>query len=304
MSRNYTDVLQWGWYDVAHPHADPTPEPCQPPFTPIIYSNTDSKQDMLGYLTQSWALEALGVPVNFSSSSPAVYHAFSGTHDHERRGSMEAVSYLLDSGVKVHMVYGDRDYACNWLGGETASLAIQYSGTEDFKNAGYAPILGVEGMGGFVRQYGNFSFSRVFQAGHEGKISLALHAHSNAVVYESITDCLKVPWYQPEVSYNIFMRAMFNRDIATGLLPVSDDLTTIGPSSTFHIKNAVPTAPEPKCYILNPETCTPEQYAGVKDGSAIVRDFFVVGSVRDGGVVGVGGKDGQSVMKEAGQVEL
>ena len=83
---------------------------------------------------------------------------------------MEAVSYLLDSGVKVHMVYGDRDYACNWLGGETASLAIRYSGTEEFKNAGYAPILGVEGVGGFVRQYGNFSFSRVFQAGHEGMI--------------------------------------------------------------------------------------------------------------------------------------
>ena len=113
-----------------------------------------------------------------------------------------------------------------------------------------------------------------------------------------------MPWYQPEVSYNIFMRAMFNKDIATGLLPVSDDLTTIGPSSTFHIKNAVPIAPEPKCYTLNPETCTPEQYAGVKDGSALVRDFFVVGSVRDGGVVGVEGENGQSVLEEAGQSEL
>lgn len=123
---------------------------------------------MHGYLTQSWVLEALGVPVNFSSSSPAVYTAFSLTHDIERRGSLEAVSYLLDSGVKVHMVYGDRDYACNWLGGETASLAIKYSRSEDFKKAGYAPILGSEGVGGFVRQFGNFSFSRVFQAGHEG----------------------------------------------------------------------------------------------------------------------------------------
>ncbi|KAH7420101.1 serine carboxypeptidase [Cadophora sp. MPI-SDFR-AT-0126] len=259
---NAATNITWGWYDIAHPHADPTPEPY-----------------MLGYLTQSWVLEALGVPVNFSSSSPAVYFAFAGTHDIERRGSMEAVSYLLDSGVKVHMVYGDRDYACNWLGGETASLAIQYSGTEEFKNAGYAPILGSEGVGGFVRQFGNFSFSRVFQAGHE------------------------VPWYQPEVSYNIFMRAMFNKDIATGLLPVSDDLTTLGPSSTFHIKNAVPSAPEPKCYILNPETCTPEQYAGVKDGSAIVRDFFVVGSVRHEDVE-VGGESGQSVLEDIGQSEL
>lgn len=78
------------------------------------------------------------------------------------------------------------------------------------------------------------------------------------------------------------MRAMFNRDIATGLLPVSDDLTTEGPSSTFHIKNEVPESPEPKCYVLVPNTCTPEQYASVVDGTAIVKDFFVVGNVRDG----------------------
>ncbi|KAH7350655.1 carboxypeptidase C [Rhexocercosporidium sp. MPI-PUGE-AT-0058] len=258
-----SEGINWGWYDIAHPRADPTPEPY-----------------MHGYLTKGWVLEALGVPVNFSSSSPAVFSAFGLTHDIERRGSMEAVSYLLDSGVKVHMVYGDRDYACNWLGGEAASLAIEYSRSEDFQNAGYAPILGLEGVGGFVRQFGNFSFSRVFQAGHE------------------------VPWYQPEVSYNIFMRAMFNKDIATGLLPVSDDLSTIGPSSSFHIKNAIPEAPEPKCYIMSPETCTPEQYSGLLDGTAIVRDFFVVGSTRTEAVDQLVGVDGQRVLSGVGQTEL
>ena len=49
------------------------------------------------------------------------------------------------------------------------SLGIKYSGSEKFRNAGYAPILSSEGTGGFVRQYGNYSFSRVFQAGHEGQ---------------------------------------------------------------------------------------------------------------------------------------
>ncbi len=124
---------------------------------------------MHGYLTQSWVLEALGVPVNFSTSSPAVAFAFGSTNDMERRGSAEAAAYLLESGVKVHMVYGDRDYACNWIGGEAASLGIDYSGSDEFRRAGYAPILSSEGVGGFVRQFGNFSFSRVFQAGHEGK---------------------------------------------------------------------------------------------------------------------------------------
>jgi hypothetical protein len=77
------------------------------------------------------------------------------------------------------------------------------------------------------------------------------------------------------------MRAMFNKDIATGLLPVSDDLTTIGPSSTFHVKNIIPERPEPKCYILQPGTCTSEQYATVLDGTAIIKDYFVVGNVKD-----------------------
>jgi carboxypeptidase C (cathepsin A) len=139
---------------------------------PTIFHDdpTDTKPDMHGFLNQAWVLEALGVPVNFSHSSSAVATAFDGTADLERAGSSEAVSYLLDSGVKVHMMYGDRDYACNWLGGEAASLGIDYSGGENFRQAGYAPILSSNGTtGGFVRQYGNFSFSRVFQAGHEGE---------------------------------------------------------------------------------------------------------------------------------------
>ncbi|KFY93110.1 hypothetical protein V498_04554 [Pseudogymnoascus sp. VKM F-4517 (FW-2822)] len=233
-------TLAWGWYDIAHPRADPTPEPY-----------------MHGYLAQDWVLSALGVPVNFTTSSPAVGDAFDSTGDINRAGSMEAVAYLLYSGVKVHLMYGDRDYACNWLGGEAVSVLIEHDGSEGFKGAGYAPILTSEGEGGFVRQYGNYSFSRVFQAGHE------------------------VPWYQPEVSYEIFMRATFNRDIATGLLPVSDDLATEGLSSTFHVKNEVPEVPEPKCYVRAPSSCTPEQYATVIDGTAIVRDFFVVGNVND-----------------------
>lgn len=124
---------------------------------------------MHGYLKQAWVLEALGVPVNFSYASAAVATAFQSTADIERSGSLEAISHILDSGVKVHMMYGDRDYACNWIGGEAVSLGIDYSSAENFKHAGYAPILSSTGTGGFVRQYGNYSFSRVFQAGHEGK---------------------------------------------------------------------------------------------------------------------------------------
>lgn len=125
---------------------------------------------MHGYLAQGWVLSALGVPVNFTAASPTVGASFNSTDDIDRAGSMEAVAYLLDNGVKVHMMYGDRDYACNWLGGEEVSLLINHNGSEGFRSAGYAPIVPIEGEGGFVRQHGNYSFSRVFQAGHEGML--------------------------------------------------------------------------------------------------------------------------------------
>lgn len=87
-----------------------------------------------------------------------------------------------------------------------------------------------------------------------------------------------VPAYQPEISYQIFMRAMFNKDIATGLLPLLDHLSTIGPSNTWHIKNEVLKAPDPVCYILSPgSTCEKETFGMVKNGTAIVKDYIVVG---------------------------
>jgi hypothetical protein len=136
-----------GWYDVAHPKADPFP----PPY-------------MYGYLTESTVLAALGVPVNFSESSKAVAMTFQGTFDIIHGGFLQSIGYLLDSGVKVHMMYGDRDYPCNWVGGEAASLAVPYSKTEAFAAAGYAPLFTPDGVQGMTRQVGNFSFTRVFQA--------------------------------------------------------------------------------------------------------------------------------------------
>jgi carboxypeptidase C (cathepsin A) len=229
-----------GWFDIAHPARDPFPPP-----------------HMHGFLMEESTLGALGVPVNFSAVSRVVGEAFEGNYDIIRGGFLDAVAYLLDSGVKVHMMYGDRDYACNWLGGQAASLAIPYARAADFAEAGYAPLTTPNGIDGMTRQLGNFSFTRVFQSGHE------------------------VPSYQPVAAYEIFQRATFGRDIATGLIPVFDELVTIGPRDTFFIKNVPPEMPEPKCYVAKPETCTEEMWAAVKNGSAIIKDWFVVGLKED-----------------------
>ena len=88
-----------------------------------------------------------------------------------------------------------------------------------------------------------------------------------------------VPSYQPETAYKIFMRAMFNRDIATGTIDLSDNLTTTGPSSTWHIRNDVLPAPKPICYILMPNSCTDDQLATLKNNTAIIKNYVVVGHV-------------------------
>ncbi|UKZ82733.1 hypothetical protein TrVFT333_010529 [Trichoderma virens FT-333] len=232
--------LDSGWFDISHPLRDPFPP-----------------SHVYGYLTEEAVLSAIGSPVNFTATSSAVSSNFASSHDDQHGGFIDAVGYLLDHGVKVHMMYGDRDYACNWIGGEKAALAVPYSHSKDFANAGYAPLLSEKGVSGLTRQYGNYSFSRVFQAGH------------------------MVPSYQPEAAYDIFMRATFNRDIATGLQPVKDDLSTDGPSDTWHVRHEPPEKPAPKCYILAPQSCVPEVWEKVVAGTAQIKEWFVIEETDD-----------------------
>ncbi len=212
----------------------------------------------LGYLNQPHVQSALGVPLNFTSSSSVVAAAFRAIGDYPRPGWLEDLSYLLENGVKVALVYGDRDYACNWIGGEAVSLAVNYTNTTHFHDAGYVPIqTNSSYSGGQVRQYGNFSFSRVYESGHE------------------------VPAYQPETAYRIFQRALFNHDIATGKVDTSSKNTTYttspaGLKDTWSIKNKDPPEPKWVCYVLDLEdTCTTEQIEMVVNGTAVVKDWIL-----------------------------
>jgi len=224
-----------GWFDIGHPRADPFPPPT-----------------MLGYLTEAPVLSALGVPTNFSTSSIAVRSRFEATYDIVAGGFLDSIGFLLDRGVKVHLMYGDRDYACNWVGGERASLAVEYSRRRDFDAAGYAWLTTPDGLGGLTRQAGNYSFTRVFQAGHE------------------------VPSYQPAAAYAIFMRATFGRDIASGTVAVTDEYVTEGPRDAWWVKSVPPAMPEPRCYVLMPGYCSAETWHRVLNGTAVVKDWYVV----------------------------
>lgn len=234
---DYITYAQRGLWNIAHPFNDPFPPPNQ-----------------VGYFRESSVLQSIGSPVNFTDVPMGVSNAFDATADHLRAGDIDAVGYLLDNGVKVHMMYGDLDWVCNWVGGEKTSLKVPYSRSSDFAAAGYANFESGFEHKGFTRQFGNFSFTRVFEAGH------------------------MVPAYQPRASYDIFMRAIFNKDIATGKVAVTDELASKGPQSVWDVKGKAPELPKPKCYVLSHGlTCTDEDWAKVVSGKAVIKDYYVVG---------------------------
>ncbi|KAH9893796.1 carboxypeptidase S1-like protein B [Xylariomycetidae sp. FL2044] len=237
----YLELSGRNYYDLAS--RDPNPFPA-----PFYYS----------FLNQPHVQRALGVPLNFTQSSSAVSSAFRSIGDYNRPGWVEDLASLLDGGVKVHLMYGDRDYACNWIGGEAVSLAINHTEAEQFRAAGYTDIVVNDTyVGGQVRQYGNLSFSRVFQAGHE------------------------IPAYQPETAYQMFMRALFNLDIATGTVDTAapggePEYATEGPADTWAIKNEDPPDLLHWCYLLDlGSTCTEEQIESVVNGSAVIVDYII-----------------------------
>ncbi|KAF1988772.1 carboxypeptidase S1-like protein B [Aulographum hederae CBS 113979] len=219
------------------------------PFPPPFYE---------GWLNQAHVQAALGVPLNWTQSSGTVSASFRSIGDYNRPGWLEDLAFLLESGIKVSLVYGDRDFACNWIGGEAVSLAIDYTNTSSFHAAGYEGIRVNETyIGGQVRQYGNLSFARVYEAGHE------------------------IPSYQPEAALRIFERALFNRDIATGDIDtaVNTSYGTSGPPDTWAFKNALPPQPKGLCYILDPEaTCTQDQLDGISNNTVLVHDWIVMDS--------------------------
>ena len=115
-----------------------------------------------------------------------------------------------------------------------------------FPSAGYAQIIVNESyVGGAVRQYGNLSFSRIYDAGH------------------------MVPYYQPETAFTVFTRVIQGDDISMGRNVDLSTFGTEGPSTSDH-KNVVPPQPESECWIREAVTCTPEERAAIAQGKGTV----------------------------------
>lgn len=192
-----------GVYDIRHPYDDPTP-----PDYFMDFLNLESTQ------------QALGVNINYTrSNAPNVSLGFQSTGDFVYPNFLEDVEQILEYGVRVALIYGDADYICNWFGGEAVSLAINYTYAEEFRAAGYAPFL-VDGVQyGEVREYGNFSFTRIYEAGHE------------------------IPYYQPVASLELFRRVLHKLTIPEGKGVVTENWGTNGTAESTHTQEFVPLPP-------------------------------------------------------------
>jgi hypothetical protein len=64
-------------------------------------------------MNQEWVQKELGVPLNFTISSNAVLNEFFFVTGDPFKVTIDTINEVAKGGVKVALVYGDRDYRCN-----------------------------------------------------------------------------------------------------------------------------------------------------------------------------------------------
>ncbi len=203
----------------------------------------------LEYLNSADVQAAIGVALNYTQSNAAVNDAFIQAGDYERGDQIDQMVYLLSLGVRVALIYGDRDYLCNWFGGEAVSFSIaaRSPAYAPFYSAGYADIVVNNSyVGGAVRQYGNLSFSRIYDAGH------------------------LIPAYQPETAFTVFTRIIMGSDISLGK---HADLSTYKSNGTANATATAkaPDQAEPTCWVRNiGTTCTKDQKVMLQQGKGCI----------------------------------
>ncbi|KAI1384015.1 putative carboxypeptidase S1 [Hypoxylon trugodes] len=133
------------------------------------------------YLQRADVQKALGARVNYTDSSSAGPFIYSGD---DPISFIPALSDLVKAGVRVLIWTGDADYLCNWPGTLDVADAIPWSGQEIFANQTLVPYTLHGTEKGTFKTLDNLVFMRIYEAGHN------------------------LPFYQPEVSLQIFRQTM------------------------------------------------------------------------------------------------
>lgn len=76
------------------------------------------------------------------------------------------VSYLIDNNYEVLVYSGDKDFICNWRGGEAWTNNVQWAHQAQFENMNYTVWNEGSNAFGEYKTIDNFTFLRVYNAGH------------------------------------------------------------------------------------------------------------------------------------------
>jgi len=127
------------------------------PFPPEYYVN---------YLADVSVLSKIGATSTYSECSTSVDDLFVKTGD-DARTWLPELSALVDSRLKTLIWAGDADINCNWLGGHASVLAMDWYGNATLHSTPMTNIT-IDGTAvAAVQNVDNFSFARVYGAGHE-----------------------------------------------------------------------------------------------------------------------------------------
>lgn len=134
-------------------------EPCDAP--PLCYDFSQSDE----FLNRSDVQEVLGVSGRKWIECDQLVHTFLlGDWMHNL---MPKVGWMLDNTDLEVLVYsGDKDWICNWRGGEAWTAATKWASEKEFNEASYEKWNVDNEAAGEMRQFGNLHFLRVFDAGH------------------------------------------------------------------------------------------------------------------------------------------
>ncbi|KAJ2078584.1 hypothetical protein H4R24_004362 [Coemansia sp. RSA 988] len=123
--------------------------------------------DIDRYLNNPTVQKELGAEVSvFESCSEKVFTGFWLTGE-ETKPFHQYIPPLLADGIRVLVYAGDADYICNWYGNKAWALEMEWSGKHKFNMAEDKKWHTADAEHvGEIRETENFTFIRVFGAGH------------------------------------------------------------------------------------------------------------------------------------------
>ncbi|KAI6128863.1 alpha beta-hydrolase [Pisolithus croceorrhizus] len=120
----------------------------------------------LNYLSIESVKEQIGAETTYEECPNKPYFKIIKTGDFART-FLPDLSQLANSGLKILIWAGDTDIICNWVGVYAAVRAMDWYGNEELNNTSLTSITLNEIPIASVANVDNFTFARVFGAGHE-----------------------------------------------------------------------------------------------------------------------------------------